>query len=77
MCVPMLLPRPVPLMSSLRSFAKQALLAIPPYPNIIPLYDSFLLPESKELYFVFEPMKGTFISTLVTVVALLLVVSSL
>jgi serine/threonine protein kinase len=54
----MLLPRPVPLMSSLRSLAKLALLAIPPYPNIIPLYDFFLLPESKELYFVFEPMKG-------------------
>jgi serine/threonine protein kinase len=27
-------------------------------PSFIPLYDSFLLPESKELYFVFEPMKG-------------------
>ena len=37
---------------------KQALLAIPHHPNIIPLYDSFLLPESKELYFVFEPMEG-------------------
>jgi serine/threonine protein kinase len=37
---------------------KQALLAMPPHPNIIPLYDSFLLPESKELYFVFEPMEG-------------------
>jgi serine/threonine protein kinase len=52
------LPRLAPLMSPLRSFAKQALLAIPPHPNIIPLYDSFLLPESKELYFVFEPMEG-------------------
>jgi hypothetical protein len=51
-------------MLSLRSFAKQALLAIPPHPNIIPLYDSFLLPESKELYFVFEPMKGHHINSL-------------
>ena len=37
---------------------KKALLAIPPHPHIIPLYDSFLLPDSKELYFVFEPMEG-------------------
>ncbi|KAI9512597.1 Pkinase-domain-containing protein [Russula earlei] len=36
----------------------EALLVIPPHPNIIPLYDSFLLPETKELYFVFEPMEG-------------------
>ena len=36
----------------------QALRAIPVHPNIIPLYDAFLLPESKELYFVFEPMEG-------------------
>ncbi|KAH9982906.1 kinase-like domain-containing protein [Lactifluus volemus] len=36
----------------------EALLAMPPHPNIIPLYDSFLLPETKELYFVFEPMEG-------------------
>ncbi|KAH8997290.1 Pkinase-domain-containing protein [Lactarius akahatsu] len=36
----------------------EALLAIPPHPHIIPLYDSFLLPDSKELYFVFEPMEG-------------------
>ncbi|KAI0308212.1 kinase-like domain-containing protein [Multifurca ochricompacta] len=36
----------------------EALLAIPLHPNIIPLYDSFLLPDSKELYFVFEPMEG-------------------
>ena len=28
------------------------------HPNIIPLYDSFLLPHTKELYFVFEPMEG-------------------
>lgn len=28
------------------------------HPNIIPLYDSFLLPSSKELYFVFECMEG-------------------
>ena len=39
-------------------FVNQALLATPPHPNIIPLYNSFLLPESKELYFVFEPMEG-------------------
>ncbi|KAI0052892.1 kinase-like protein [Auriscalpium vulgare] len=36
----------------------EALRAIPMHPNIIPLYDSFLLPETKELYFVFEPMEG-------------------
>ncbi|KAF8274085.1 kinase-like domain-containing protein [Lactarius quietus] len=36
----------------------EALIAIPPHPHIIPLYDSFLLPDSKELYFVFEPMEG-------------------
>jgi serine/threonine protein kinase len=28
------------------------------HPNIIPLYDFFLLPASKELYFVFESMEG-------------------
>lgn len=28
------------------------------HPNIIPLYDAFLLPTTKELYFVFEPMEG-------------------
>lgn len=32
--------------------------AIPYHPNIIPLYDFFLLPASKELYFVFESMEG-------------------
>ncbi|KAI0309379.1 kinase-like domain-containing protein [Amylostereum chailletii] len=36
----------------------EALRAIPMHENIIPLYDSFLLPETKELYFVFEPMEG-------------------
>ncbi|ETW87203.1 hypothetical protein HETIRDRAFT_235743, partial [Heterobasidion irregulare TC 32-1] len=36
----------------------EALRAIPMHPNIIPLYDSFLLPHTKELYFVFEPMEG-------------------
>ncbi|KAI9512554.1 Pkinase-domain-containing protein [Russula earlei] len=35
-----------------------ALLGIPAHPNIIPLYDCFLLPETKQLYFVFEPMEG-------------------
>ncbi|GHJ89790.1 hypothetical protein NliqN6_6192 [Naganishia liquefaciens] len=29
-----------------------------PHPNIIPLYDAFLLPNTKELYFVFECMEG-------------------
>jgi meiosis induction protein kinase IME2/SME1 len=28
------------------------------HPNIIPLYDAFLMPETKELYFVFECMEG-------------------
>ncbi|KAJ7125587.1 kinase-like domain-containing protein [Mycena crocata] len=36
----------------------QSLRAIPFHPNIIPLYDFFLQPDSKELYFVFEPMEG-------------------
>ncbi|KAI0031162.1 kinase-like domain-containing protein [Vararia minispora EC-137] len=36
----------------------EALRAIPMHQNIIPLYDAFLLPDSKELYFVFEPMEG-------------------
>ena len=36
----------------------QALRAITTHPNIIPLYDAFLLPDTKELYFVFEPMEG-------------------
>lgn len=36
----------------------QSLRAIPFHPNIIPLYDFFLLPASKELYFVFESMEG-------------------
>ncbi|KAG6909649.1 hypothetical protein DXG01_016229 [Tephrocybe rancida] len=36
----------------------EALRAIPLHPNIIPLYDSFLVPSSKELYFVFECMEG-------------------
>jgi protein kinase len=31
---------------------------IPPHDNIIPLYDYFLLPSTKELYFVFECMEG-------------------
>jgi meiosis induction protein kinase IME2/SME1 len=38
--------------------ALQSLRAIPFHPNIIPLYDFFLQPDSKELYFVFEPMEG-------------------
>jgi serine/threonine protein kinase len=32
--------------------------AITFHPNIIPLYDFFLLPATKELYFVFESMEG-------------------
>ena len=36
----------------------QSLRAIPYHPNIIPLYDFFLLPSTKELYFVFESMEG-------------------
>jgi serine/threonine protein kinase len=36
----------------------QCLLAIPHHPNIIPLYDAFLMPTSKELHFVFECMEG-------------------
>jgi serine/threonine protein kinase len=31
---------------------------IPYHPNVIPLYDFFLVPDSKELYFVFESMEG-------------------
>ncbi|KAF8527921.1 Pkinase-domain-containing protein [Hysterangium stoloniferum] len=36
----------------------ESLRAISSHPNIIPLYDSFLLPSTKELYFVFESMEG-------------------
>ncbi|KDE08261.1 CMGC/RCK/MAK protein kinase [Microbotryum lychnidis-dioicae p1A1 Lamole] len=36
----------------------KSLQSIPMHPNIIPLYDAFLLPSSKELYFVFECMEG-------------------
>ncbi|KAJ2920205.1 hypothetical protein MD484_g232, partial [Candolleomyces efflorescens] len=36
----------------------ESLRAIPFHENIIPLYDFFLLPTSKELYFVFESMEG-------------------
>ncbi|MCO5590217.1 hypothetical protein L7F22_044186 [Adiantum nelumboides] len=36
----------------------KSLLAIPHHPNIIPLYDAFLMPGSKELHFVFECMEG-------------------
>ncbi|KAL5534244.1 hypothetical protein ACEPAG_706 [Sanghuangporus baumii] len=36
----------------------ESLRAIPFHPNIIPLYDFFLLPTTKELYFVFESMEG-------------------
>ncbi|THV04959.1 Pkinase-domain-containing protein [Dendrothele bispora CBS 962.96] len=36
----------------------ESLRAIPFHPNIIPLYDFFLMPSTKELYFVFESMEG-------------------
>ncbi|KAF9270211.1 Pkinase-domain-containing protein [Marasmius fiardii PR-910] len=36
----------------------ESLRAIPFHPNIIPLYDFFLMPTTKELYFVFESMEG-------------------
>ncbi|CCM06749.1 uncharacterized protein FIBRA_09044 [Fibroporia radiculosa] len=36
----------------------ESLRAIPYHPHIIPLYDFFLLPDTKELYFVFESMEG-------------------
>lgn len=36
----------------------ESLRTIPPHENVIPLYDCFLLPTTKELYFVFECMEG-------------------
>ncbi|PVF97509.1 Pkinase-domain-containing protein [Serendipita vermifera] len=36
----------------------ESLRSIPPHENVIPLYDCFLLPSTKELYFVFECMEG-------------------
>ncbi|KAM0793090.1 hypothetical protein ACM66B_000572 [Microbotryomycetes sp. NB124-2] len=36
----------------------KSLQTIPMHPNIIPLYDAFLMPTTKELYFVFECMEG-------------------
>ncbi|KZT44379.1 kinase-like protein [Sistotremastrum suecicum HHB10207 ss-3] len=36
----------------------ESLRAIKPHPNVIPLYDFFLLPTTRELYFVFESMEG-------------------
>ncbi|CAE6521393.1 unnamed protein product [Rhizoctonia solani] len=36
----------------------QSLRSIPMHPNIIPLYDCFVLPSTHELYLVFEPMEG-------------------
>ena len=51
--------KPYPVRSStLSSHSHQSRRAIPFHPNIIPLYDFFLLPASKELYFVFESMEG-------------------
>ncbi|KAK4058182.1 Serine/threonine protein kinase [Microbotryomycetes sp. JL221] len=36
----------------------KSLQQIPMHPNIIPLYDAFLMPSTRELYFVFECMEG-------------------
>ncbi|KAJ7126271.1 protein kinase [Mycena epipterygia] len=36
----------------------KSLRAIPFHPNVIPLYDVFLEPDSKQLYIVFEAMEG-------------------
>ncbi|KAJ7485698.1 kinase-like domain-containing protein [Mycena latifolia] len=36
----------------------ESLRAIPAHPNIIPLYDAFWNPDSKQLHLVFEPMEG-------------------
>ena len=36
----------------------QSLSRIPQHPAIIPLYDAFISPKSRELYFVFECMEG-------------------
>lgn len=44
--------------SSSPLISHQSLRAIPFHPCIIPLYDFFLLPDTKELYFVFESMEG-------------------
>lgn len=49
-------PRPCSLAYAHRS--AQSLRTIPMHPNIIPLYDAFLMPSTKELYFVFECMEG-------------------
>ncbi|KAL1406001.1 Serine/threonine protein kinase [Vanrija albida] len=35
-----------------------SLRTIPPHPAVIPLYDAFISPRSRELYFVFECMEG-------------------
>ncbi|BEJ15094.1 hypothetical protein CspHIS471_0408610 [Cutaneotrichosporon sp. HIS471] len=35
-----------------------SLRSIPPHPAVIPLYDAFISPRSRELYFVFECMEG-------------------
>lgn len=46
-------------LSVLMKSISQSLLAIPHHPNIIPLYDAFLMPgEKKMLHFVFECMEG-------------------
>jgi meiosis induction protein kinase IME2/SME1 len=42
----------------LRTHSIQSLRDIPPHPAIIPLYDAFIQPDSRELYFVFECMEG-------------------
>jgi serine/threonine protein kinase len=40
------------------NLSSKSLRTIPMHPNIIPLYDAFLLPTTRELYFVFECMEG-------------------
>lgn len=36
----------------------ESLRNLTPHPNIIPLYDAFLMPDTRELHFVFECMEG-------------------
>lgn len=60
-CVCFVLPR-LPLSDffflSFFLFLFQSLRTIPFHPNIIPLYDFFLLPDTRQLCFVFESMEG-------------------
>lgn len=52
------LPQRCSTLTALLWFRPQSLLHIPQHPNIIPLYDAFLEPSTKELHFVFECMEG-------------------